>query len=411
MNKKELFIDAIRKASKEQLTEQEVRTFEAIYDGFEKSQEGDKEARKAEFVSVITEKLSTTEETVRSLVNKLDEIESRSSIKLGVNEKTLLRKKVTELLGDGKVRKAYNENKTIHIEFDSKRAAALMTVGNTLTTDPIPANQNVEVDSEISMFRYPANFIMDMIRSMQVSKVPNSILKKEQSGLEGDAALTAEGAVKPLISFSFTQKVYTRKKYAGHIEVTEEMTIDNDLLYTEIISLFEDVVIRKWQDGVLADILASYSVPYVSTGMDGQMVNPDQTTAILAAKLQIMDNNFEPDQIWINPADAMIMKAQKNSTGDYVVNPFFMNDNNFAGLVLRTSNKIDAGKFLVGTSSTIKEKHSSFIMRAGLINEQLIENESTVVGEVFSIVYQSVVDKPSWVYGEYAPIIEALAVV
>ena len=411
MNKKELFIDAIRKASKEPLQDNEVRTFEAIYDGFENSLSADKEARKQEFINVITEQLKTTEETVRSLVAKVDELESSSTIKLNPEEKFLLRKKVQEQLGDGKVRKAFENNQAIQIEFNSKRAAAMMTVGNTLTTDPIPANENVAVDTELALFRYPQNFIIDMISSMQISKVPNSILKKEQSGDEGDAALTAEGTLKPLVSSSVTQKVFTRDKYAAHIEVTEEMTIDNEMLYSEIVSLFEDKVIRAWQDGVLGKIIASYSVGYVSTAMDGQMINPDRTTAILAGKLQVMDANFEPDQLWANPADAMIMKAQKNSSGDYVVNPFFMTDNQFAGMTLKTSNKIDAGFFLIGTSSTIKEKHSGFILRAGLINDQLVKNESTVVGEVYSLVYQSTIDKPSWIYGQYAPIIDALELV
>ena len=44
------------------------------------------------------------------------------------------------------------------------------------------------------------------------------------------------------------------------------------------------------------------------------------------------------------------------------------------------------GKIIIGTSNTVKEQHSNFILRRGVINEQLITNEETIVGEGIFVI-------------------------
>ena len=154
---------------------------------------------------------------------------------------------------------AFAERKALQFDFNHVRQSAMMTTANVMTGTQLPAMENYFVDEEIAMLRYPENFIIDIISSMQVSVVPANVVEKEQDTMEGNAALTAEGVLKPLVSFTFKNVTYSRKKYAGHIEYTEELELDFSRLFQKIISLFEDEVLRSWQNGVLADIIANYS--------------------------------------------------------------------------------------------------------------------------------------------------------
>jgi len=412
--RKEKFIAEVRKASKKELDTESISMFEAIFDGFENSEET-AEVRKANIAAIVTEKIGsldlkegeTMADSIRSIVNKIDEIEQRSTATLSNKDKYAIRKKVKEVVENEGLRKLIKENNSITIEFNHKRSAAMMTTANIMSGSVAPQSENFMVDEEVSMLRYPQNFIIDIISSMQLAVVPETIVETEQDTKEGAATLTAEGSTKPLVSFTFKKEIFTRKKYAAHFEITEELEIDYSRLYAKIVSLFEDEVIRAWQNGVLADVIA-LAAGYVSTVMDGEMVNPDEATAVLAICLQIRDNEFEPDVIWMNPGDVTLLKAQKNSEGDYVINPFMLQAGQFDGLTLRTSNKIDSRKVLIGQSSTIKEKHTGFIMRMGLINDQFIKNEKSVVGEVFSILYQATNHEASWVYADLDAVIDVL---
>ena len=100
-----------------------------------------------------------------------------------------------------------------------------------------PLNDNFSVDEEIAKIRYPENFILNVIPNVQSGMPPALKIKKEQAPTEGAIAVTAEGAVKPLIQYKFVRTTTTRKKYAGHIEWTEEFEKDFDTLYYQYYEL------------------------------------------------------------------------------------------------------------------------------------------------------------------------------
>src|SRR5690606_41879628 len=57
-----------------------------------------------------------------------------------------------------------------------------------------------------------------------------------------DLALVDEGGTKPLVQFTFVKTSTDRQKYAGRIEWSEEFEMDNEMLFSEIITMFEDQV-------------------------------------------------------------------------------------------------------------------------------------------------------------------------
>jgi len=97
----------------------------------------------------------------------------------------------------------------------------------------------------------------------------------------------------------------------------------------------------------------------------------------------------------------------QDSNGNYKISPLGVGDN-FAGLTPFITNKVAAGKILIGTRSTIQEQHGNFIIRKGTHGDQFIENEETIIGEVFSLLKLPVESKKGWVKMTVATVITAL---
>jgi hypothetical protein len=182
--------------------------------------------------------------------------------------------------------------------------------------------------------------------------------------------------------------------------MTEEVEIDFDQLVLQIISMFEDDVLRAYQNGVLADIVA-WADTYVSTGLDGTIANPTVHTVIGAGQLHIRNFNYEPDVIFISPTDVAKMVYTQDNNGNQMFIPEAFQ---FAGLTPFVTNQITAGKILIGTKRTVKEQHGNLIIRKGVHGDQFIENESTIVGEIFSVLSLPTQSQTSWLYMDVATV-------
>jgi len=95
----------------------------------------------------------------------------------------------------------------------------------------------------------------------------------------------------------------------------------------------------------------------------------------------------------IRPGDAALAGIQQNANGDIVYVPDAIA---FSGLTPFISTNVPEGKIIIGQSNTIKEQHSNFILRRGTYGDQFIENEETIVGEVFSLLKLPTISKASW---------------
>ncbi len=407
--KKTDFMTIVRSKAKEPLTEQDENMFGSIGEAIEKAFTEDAVERGKQ-LKAVTDKLGaiddgqTLAEIVRNLATTVDNIEAKSKRGLSADESYRL-KSMLEAKKD-EINRARKGGAPWEIEFKAKRAAsALMTTSTVLTGAQAVNNTNIFDDLEIAVIQYPKNFVLDGIDSRQVSKVPQTWQWKEETTAGvGIAAVVSEGAEKTLQDKKFIWKYATRVKYAGRIEMTEEVEIDFEQLVMQIIQMFEEDVLRAWQAGVLASIL-NWADTYTSTVMDGTLVNPTVHTVIGAGKLHIQNYNYEPDVIYVNPGDVARMVYAQDVNGNQMFIPIELQ---FAGLTPIVSTGITAGKILIGTRRTVKEQHSPFIIRRGVTGTQFYENESTIVGEVFSNLKLPTQSQPSWLYLDIPTIQAAL---
>ncbi len=408
--KKEDFMKIVRSKAKEELSEQESKMFEGIGEAIETAFQAETVERNKQ-LKTVTDKLGTLPEgedfaaIVRTIGAKIDELETKSKRSFTTDERYKL-KSMLEAKKD-EIQRARKEGSVgWSLEFRAHRAAsALMTTATVLTGASALNNPNIFDDMEVVVIQYPKYFILDGIDSRIVSKVPYTWQWKEQTTAGvGIAAVVVEGAEKTLQDKKFVWKYATRKKYAGRIEMTEEVEIDFEQLVLQIISMFEEDVIRSWQAGVLAEIVA-WADTYTATIMDATLVNPTNHAVIGAGILHIRNNYYEPDEIFINGGDVANMIYAQDNNGNQMFIPESLQ---FGGLTPFVTNEIPAGKILIGTKRTVKEQHSNFILRRGVTGTQFYENESTIVGEVFSNLKLPTQSQTSWIYLDIATIKAAL---
>ncbi|HEY5588410.1 MAG TPA: hypothetical protein VIK86_05575 [Candidatus Paceibacterota bacterium] len=403
-------IDLFVSRSKKTLSEEEMNFVGSIGESVEKAFEMETVQRNKE-ITAITEKMGIIAEgesvstIIRSLASKIETLEATAKRTFSNAEKESLKR-----LLDGKkdeIEKVLRQKgQAWSLEFKAKRAvSALMTTSTVLTGAVAINTDNVFDDTELTLIRYPANFIGDAINSRQVSKVPFSIKWKEEI-VSNDGVITtvAEGDTKPLVDFKFSWKYAYRVKYAGRIEFTEETEIDFEQLTLDIIDMFEAKVLRAYNDGLLTAILA-WAPVYTSTILDLTILKPTVLNVVNAGKLMIANNSYTADTLIINPGDYAETQNMQNSLGD----PIFVPDNVlFPGLKLFVTNKIPVGTALLGEGGIVKEQHGTYILRSGQYGNQLIENEKTIIGEMFSVIKLPTESSKGWVKLVIATVKEAL---
>lgn len=327
----------------------------------------------------------TVAEQLRNLAEGLEKVEKNNVRQISNLEKFQLRKMVREQHND--IVDAIRNGKDLEITFNAKRAAAIYTASTAVANDTgvlLPLNENYEFESEISKIRYPENFILDVISNRQVAKVPQQIIKNEQATAEGAVALVAEGGTKPLVSDTFLRTLTLRKKYAAHIEWTEEFEMDNEMLYNEILAMFEEKVVRAWNNGLISTIVSN-GTAYTTSVMDDTLVIPDNGLAVIACQSVINGMNFNADVVLMHPSDIVTTMFTQDTEGNSRLLPYMQNGQ-INGMRVVSSKAITLGTAVVMDSSVYREMHSDFILRFGTYNDQFIKNQKSAVGEVFSIL-------------------------
>lgn len=409
--KKENFLQIVRAKAGNTLTPEEEAMFGSIGEAVERAFAEDSTERSKQ-LKAITDKLGNVEDgeslagIIRNLAQRIDDAEQRMTNKLTDNDKFMLRSALEKIKDDIYKVTRKETNTPWGLEFKAKRAASAMMQTTTVLTGAVALNtDNVFDDMNITVIRYPQNFIGDAISSRQVAKVPMSIKWKEQvTAGTGNAAAVSEGAEKTLQDYKFEWKYAYRKKYAGRIEMTEETEIDFEQLVLDIINMFEQNVLRAYNAGLLADIL-TWADGYAGSALDLTIVKPTLMNVISAGKLDIQSDNYNADTLILNPSDY----AETQNMQDINGNPIFIPDNVlFPGLRLFITNNITAGTALLGEGGIIQEQHGSFILRSGTYGNQFIENEKTIVGELFSVIKLPTESKKGWVKLDIAAVKAAL---
>jgi hypothetical protein len=347
-----------------------------------------------------------TAEQLRTLGVRLDKMETTEK----PNELTDLQKRMLRV----KVRENHAaicdavRSKTA-VDFDpiylaDTRAATKMTNSNVVSLGAgvvAPKIENVDTSAAIAMPRYPDNFILDVISNRQTTKVVNTRFKLEYSETEGVITIVAECAEKPLISYTFVKNAISRDKIAGRIEWCEEFEIDNEALFAAIVRMIENDIIRKWNNVTVASIVAN-ATAYTAGAYSDEIVAPNTGDVATVLSSIINAQEYNADTIVLNPVDFTLLLLSKTTDENYINHPIFNNAN--SGFKVIANNVITAGNILVFDSSTYSEEHTGLDMRVGQYASQFINNEWTLIGEMFTLLDTAAIDKVATMYGSIATI-------
>ena len=192
--------------------------------------------------------------------------------------------------------------------------------------------------------------------------------------------------------------------------VTEEVLKWRQRVWAQILRLFQDKVGRDYEDKLTLDMLVNASA-YTSTPLDDTIAEPTDFDAIIAAVLQLENLNYQPDVLVINPADKWKLAMTQTNNGMFIL-PYIQQGGQFGllGLKVVTTTKINAGSFLVGEGGTWFIEREAEQIRTGLVNDDLIHNRMTIVGEIFYLSYVPSNNAGSFVSAKFADVKEALKV-
>lgn len=292
-----------------------------------------------------------------------------------------------------------------------KVAAPYMNSNGTITAGATGGltSENVDYSNQLVTIRHSANVVLDNFPTVLVDSVSSNRVLIEQSSEEGEIAITAEGALKPLVSDKFVKTMTSRIKHAGHIEWSEEFEKDHNALLIAIYRLFENKIWRKFDDDVLDGVLTS-ATAYVGSTLDGTFTRPDNGLVAIALATQIRQLNGNADIVFMNHADITATKYVQDASGT-PINQFDaidLREGTLAGMRLVGSNKVPKGTILVGESRSYIVEYERAKLKTGYINDQFVKNMFTIVGEMYSLTSIAEMDLKYWVKGDLAVIKTAL---
>lgn len=271
----------------------------------------------------------------------------------------------------------------------------------------------------------PEEYIINYLDNGTTNKASLPYMDKQPT--EGTMAVTAEGALKPLISISFVLRYSNATKIAGRTKVSEEALDDipnlmaiirNELMYEHRIA--EQAGIFTFLDGI--------APAFVAGDMAASTTSPSNYDAIRAAiyAIKIQSNGrFIPNAALIKSADVYNMGATKDTTGQYVFPPFVLPDGTkISGVrvVEVNDDSVEDGTFIVGDFRKLKRRvYKPFTVRIGQgiienataanIHSDFETNMYTMIGESRQHLYIYENEKVAFVKDTFAAVKTAIEVV
>lgn len=194
----------------------------------------------------------------------------------------------------------------------------------------------------------------------------------DKSPTEGTMTITAEGALKPLISISFVIRYSQARKMAGRTKISEEALDDIPF----IMSAIRNELSYQHAIGVQADVftvVSAFAPAFVAGSLAATTDTPSNYDAIRAAIFRVKMNSkgkYIPNAVLVPSADYYAMGATKDTTKQYVFPPFAMPDGTtVSGVKIIEVNdgvSIPDGTFIVGDWRKLhREQYKSFTVRIG----------------------------------------------
>jgi hypothetical protein len=207
-------------------------------------------------------------------------------------------------------------------------------------------------------------------------------------------ATVAEAGAKPLTQHKFKVEFSEAKKAAAYIELTEEFETDVPGLSTQVRRMLQNDVIRAFDDQIQTDVIAA-ARPFEITGLNSAVANANLYDAIGAMLAQNAKYNFISNTVALNPVTLWKIYMGKDTQGRYLTPPFL----DVISRQLVEATKVAENYSLVGDMTQYKvDIYKDFVLKMGWINDQLIYNKFSIVGELRYHSYISDARKKAIVY-------------
>lgn len=220
---------------------------------------------------------------------------------------------------------------------------------------------------------------------------------------EGNAAVTAEGVIAPLIDFELDKVTSTAVDIPGRIEISENMLQDVTGMADMINGELRYQVDKAADDAVLATIISGASA-FTQTGIS--VVSPNTLDCIRAAATQIEATGFgKATAVGMNPVDFMNMVSGKDNDANYIMLPIVtFNGTQIDNLMIYKTTQVTAGNILVLDGMKVKVKeYQQFEASLGYTGTNFPEYVVTLRGrrrlhkfiksnEAGSVVYDAIAD-------------------
>lgn len=247
----------------------------------------------------------------------------------------------------------------------------------------------------------------------------------------GDAGFTAEEGAKSQMDLKLDVKTVGPKKATGYEILSEEAIQDIPRLQSEASSHILKKVLLKRQNGIIfGDGTGNTPIGVVnkakafdpatwSANPLDKVKDPNLFDCIMAAANQIFvsenytdEEQYFPNVAFLNPKDLAAMKLKKNEFGMYLFPQLQLGgkQNAVEGLQLVAKKQIPVGKLLIGDFTKLRIiNYIDYTVRMGFINDQMIHNLFTMLGETRFFTVIKSLDEIAFVYDDISDIAAGIA--
>lgn len=220
----------------------------------------------------------------------------------------------------------------------------------------------------------------------------------EQKNPEGDAGMTAEGALKSQADFDLVETSKAVKKVTAWIKVSKEMVADLPFMRNEIDTELMELVELKLDSQILSgngtgdnlEGLLQNATAWSAGGFALSIVAPNEFDVLRVAIAQIQGLEFNANYILLHPEDCAKMELTKTSQGEYTYAMSYIVDGivRVKSIPVIENTGITAGTFLVGdfTKSNLRIREDLNV-QVGYVNDDFTKNLMTILCEARAVHY------------------------
>lgn len=262
---------------------------------------------------------------------------------------------------------------------------------------------------------------------------------------DGGAGFTAENAAKTQADLKVVVKTVGPKKVTSYNTLSTEVVEDVPRMQSEATGLLLKKVLLKRQEKILFGLgagsdpigVAGIAKTYNQAGLldnngaalaaslilqaNGNGVkDANLFDVIQACALQIFqvanytdENEYYPNLVILNPVDVASLKLKKNAFNQYLFPELVFNNGTnpvkIGNINVIAKRQVPAGKIMIGDFTCLNIiNYIDYTLRMGWINDNLINNLFTMVGETRFFTVIRALDQQAFIYDDIQTVIGAI---